>query len=175
MCLFRWFCRRYLIAPIDIGFLILGKCGTGIFRAVRTMSCPMPVGTCGKRTVAAERKDVFRPAAETMKGLKRQIGGKGIAVELFGFLPQLVIVTDGCKIDFTAGAVVPAAADGLRLDVHRCYASVRCSIARISAAFVSGLTLGMTASITPFSSIRYVERTTPMPALPAIFFSCQTP
>jgi hypothetical protein len=42
----------------------------------------MSVGTCGKRTVAAERKNVFRPTAETMKGMKRQIGGKGIAVEL---------------------------------------------------------------------------------------------
>ena len=82
MCLFRWFCRRYLIAPIDIGFLILGKCGTGIFRAVRTTGYIISVGTCGKRTVAAERKNVFRPTAETMKGMKRQIGGKGIAVEL---------------------------------------------------------------------------------------------
>ena len=73
---------RDLIAPIDVCLLIPGKHGTRIFRAVRTMSCPMSVGTCGKRTVAAERKDVFRPAAETMKGFKRQIGGKGIAVEL---------------------------------------------------------------------------------------------
>ena len=72
---------RDLIAPIDIGFLILGKCGTGIFRAVGTMRYPMSVGTCGKRTVAAERKNVFRPTAETMKGTKRQSGGKGIAVE----------------------------------------------------------------------------------------------
>ena len=79
--LLRCFIRWYLIAPIDIGFLILGKHGTRIFRTIGTMSCPMSVGTCGKRTVAAERKDVFRPAAETMKGLKRQIGGKGIAVE----------------------------------------------------------------------------------------------
>ena len=80
--LLRCFIRWDLIAPIDIGFLILGKCGTGIFRAVGTMRYPMSVGTCGKRTVAAERKNVFRPTAETMKGMKRQIGGKGIAVEL---------------------------------------------------------------------------------------------
>jgi len=86
--------------------------------------------------------------------MERQIGRKRVAVEPFGFLPQLVIVTDGRKIDFTAGTVVTAAADGLRLDGHRCYASVRCSIARISAAFVSGLTFGMTASMIPFSSIR---------------------
>ena len=73
---------RDLIAPIDIGFLILGKCGTGIFRAVRTMSCPMSVGTCGKRTVAAERKDVFRPAATADKGLCRQIDGTCVMIKL---------------------------------------------------------------------------------------------
>ena len=71
-----------LIAPIDVCLLIPGKHGARIFRTVGTMSCPMSVGTCGKRTVAAERKDVFRPTAQTMKGTKRQIGGKGIAVEL---------------------------------------------------------------------------------------------
>ena len=38
--------------------------------------------------------------------------------------------------------------------------------ARTSAALVSGLTLGMTFSIMPFSSMMNVERTTPMLTLP---------
>ena len=166
---------RDLIAPIDVGIPIFGEHGTWVVSAVGAMCHTMSVGTCGERTAAAERKDVFRPAAETMKGIKRQIGGKRVAVEPFGFLPQLVIVTDGRKIDFTAGAVVPAAAMGMCQSFHRNYDSARFSIARISAAFVSGLTLGITVSITPFSSIRYVERTMPIPTLPAIFFSCHTP
>lgn len=72
-----------LIAPIDVGIPIFGEHGTWVVSAVGAMCHTVSVGTCGKRTVAAERKDVFRPAAETMKGLKRQIGGKGIAVEPF--------------------------------------------------------------------------------------------
>ena len=38
--------------------------------------------------------------------------------------------------------------------------------AKISAALVSGFTLGMTFSMTPLSSITKVERTTPMLTLP---------
>ena len=106
------FSAWYLIASIDEFFLILAQHLTRICGAVRAKGDSVTVSTCGKRTAAAERKDVFRPAAETMKGLKRQIGGKGIAVEPFGFLPQLVIVTDGRKIGLAAGAVMPAAADG---------------------------------------------------------------
>lgn len=45
---------------------------------------------------------------------------------------------------------------------------------RISAALVSGLTLGMTFSMMPSSSITYVVLTTPKVTLPYIFFSCQT-
>ena len=49
------------------------------------------------------------------------------------------------------------------------------SIARTSAALVSGLTLGITLMILPASSMRKVVRTTPMLTLPYSFFSCQTP
>ena len=48
------------------------------------------------------------------------------------------------------------------------------NISSISAALVSGLTLGITFSIRPCSSMMNVVRTTPMQVLPHIFFSCHT-
>lgn len=80
------FIGRDLIATIDVCFLILGKHDTWIFRAVNTMGDTVAVGTCSKRTIAAERKDVFRPTAQTMKGVEQQIDGKRVAVERLGFL-----------------------------------------------------------------------------------------
>ena len=45
----------------------------------------------------------------------------------------------------------------------------------MSAALVSGLTLGMIFSMLPASSMIKVVRTTPMLTLPYSFFSCHTP
>lgn len=164
-----------LIAPIDILFLIIGKCGTRIVLTIRTGCQPMPVSACGKRTVPAEHKRILRPTAETVKGIQGQVDGEGVAVKLLCLTAQTVIIPDRCKIGHAPGAVMSAAAARGGFCFHDCIYPAMPSIARISAALVSGLTFGMTASITPFSSIRNVVRTTPIPTLPAIFFSCQTP
>jgi len=54
-------------------------------------------------------------------------------------------------------------------------AGVFYSCDKISAALVSGFTLGIIFSILPFSSIIKVVRTTPIEVFPHIFFSCHTP
>ncbi len=63
-------------------------------------------------------------------------------------------------------------ADALEQRAHGYFAS---TAARISSAWPSGLTLGQTAAILPFSSIRYVTRFVPMYLRPYMLFSPQVP